>query len=197
MVRNGFPFLFQGCSMDISSIAVPTDRGAAERRIMSISGIGNYNYANGYAVKNSSNETGSQFVDTVAEKSVASKVDYDEKAFDYVAPNAPEKVKEAWMEAAKEMGTNGMGMAQNGMLTHISAMMVNRAENWMNGIENHEDILGDSVESALESAKQALYDLDNPLEPVTKRSLAVQQEIMKEREFYQAFISKLETLQDD
>jgi hypothetical protein len=47
------------------------------------------------------------------------------------------------------------------------------------------------------AAKQALYDLDNPLEPVTKRSLAVQHEIMKERGFYQAFISKLETLQDD
>jgi hypothetical protein len=83
------------------------------------------------------------------------------------------------------------------MLTHISAMMVNRAENWMNGIENDADVLGDSVTSALESAKKALYDLDNPLEPVSKRSLAVQQEIMKEREFYQAFISKLETLQDD
>jgi hypothetical protein len=51
------------------------------------------------------------------------------------------------MEAAKETGTNGMGMAQNGMLTHISA--------------------------------------DGPLELVTKCNLAVQQEIMKERGFYQ------------
>jgi hypothetical protein len=72
---------------------------------MSISGIGNYNYANGYEIKKFSNGTGSQFVDIVAEKSVASKVDYDEKAFEYVAPNAPEEVKEAWMEAAKETGT--------------------------------------------------------------------------------------------
>jgi hypothetical protein len=100
--------------------------------------------------------------------------DYDEKAFEYVASNAPEEVKAAWMEAAKETGANGLGMAQNGMLTHISAMLVKQAENWMNGIENDTDVLGDSVTSALQSAKQALYDLDNPLEPVSKRSIAVQ-----------------------
>jgi hypothetical protein len=181
---------------------------------MSISGIGNYSYANAYQNVNCITNQKSQNVNDFSnveifstiesqytdvgdvEKSVASKVDYDEKAFEYVAPNAPDEVKEAWMEAAKETGANGLGMAQNGMLTHISAMMVNRVENWINGIENDGDVLGDSVTSALESAKQALYDLDNPLEPVSKRSLAVQQEIMKERKFYQTFINKLETMQE-
>lgn len=139
------------------------------------------------------NVTESQFLDTYAEKA-AGKVDFDEKSFEYMAPNAPEEVKKAWMEAAKETGANGMGMASNGMLTHISAMLVNRAVNWMNGEENNSDVLGNSVESALEAARQALYNLDNPLEPVSKRSLEVQQEILKERNFYQAFIDKLESL---
>jgi hypothetical protein len=191
-------------------------KGSEKGEFMSVSGIVNYSYANAYqnvnhiTNKKSQNVNGfsnveifsaiaSQYTDDGdLEKSVASKVDYDEKAFQYVAPNAPDEVKEAWMEAAKETGANGLGMAQNGMLTHISAMMVNRVENWINGIENDGDVLGDSVTSALESAKQALYDLDNPLEPVSKRSLAVQQEIMKERKFYQTFINKnkLETMQE-
>jgi hypothetical protein len=177
---------------------------------MSISGIENYSCANVYQNVNRTTNQKSQNVNDFSnveifsaiasqytdDGDVENSVDYDEKAFEYVAPNAPDEVKEAWMEAAKETGANGLGMAQNGMLTHISAMMVNRVENWMNGIENDGDILGKSVTSALESAKQALYDLDNPLEPVGKRSLAVQQEIMKERKFYQAFISKLETMQE-
>ena len=37
-------------------------------------------------------------------------------------------------EAAKEVNANGLGIWGNGMLSHISQMMVQRAENWMNGI---------------------------------------------------------------
>ena len=32
-----------------------------------------------------------------------SDVDFDEKAFDMIGPNAPQKVKDAWMETAKEV----------------------------------------------------------------------------------------------
>lgn len=42
--------------------------------------------------------------------------DYNEKAFESLAPNAPEEVRNAWMEAARETGVNGMGQLQNGML---------------------------------------------------------------------------------
>lgn len=160
---------------------------------MEISSI-TFQYSAGHEVKTSKeNVKESRFLDTYIEKS-ANKVDFDEKSFEYMAPNAPEEVKKAWMEAAKETGTNGMGMAPNGMLTHISAMMVNRAVNWMNGEENNADVLGNSVGSALEAARQALYNLDNPLEPLSKRSLEVQQEILKERNFYQSFIDKLQNL---
>ena len=36
--------------------------------------------------------------------------DFDEKAFDMIGPNAPQDVKDAWMEAAKEVNANGMGI---------------------------------------------------------------------------------------
>ena len=66
------------------------------------------------------------------------------------------------MEAAKEIGANGLGIGKNGMMTHISQMMVERVERGWNG-GNPNDILGSSVQSALRAAKEALYDLDHPL----------------------------------
>ena len=41
-----------------------------------------------------------------------------------VGPNAPQDVKDAWMEAAKEVNANGLGIRGNGMMSHISQMMV-------------------------------------------------------------------------
>ena len=38
--------------------------------------------------------------------------DFDEKAFDMIGPNAPQDVKDAWMEAAKNVNANGMGKAR-------------------------------------------------------------------------------------
>ena len=67
--------------------------------------------------------------------------DFNEKAFDMIGPDAPQDVKDAWMEAAK----------------------------------------------------QALYNLDHPLEYVPK-SIEVQRACMKEREFYVAFLERLEKL---
>ena len=43
-------------------------------------------------------------------------VDFDEKAFDMIGSNAPQDVKDAWMEAAKEVNANGLGIKENGML---------------------------------------------------------------------------------
>lgn len=34
----------------------------------------------------------------------------DEKAFAMIGPNAPQDVKDAWMEAAKEVNANGLGI---------------------------------------------------------------------------------------
>lgn len=117
---------------------------------------------------------------------------YDEKAFDIVGPNAPQCVKDAWIESARQVGANGLGISHTGMYSHISQMMVQRIVNDYNGKSNSSDILGNSVESAIQATKQALYNLDHPLEPNTKKSIEVQQALMKEREFYAAFLEKLE-----
>ena len=122
-------------------------------------------------------------------------VDFDEKAFTMVGPNAPEDVKEAWMEAAKEVGANGLGIKENGMLSLISQMMVQRLNQQMKGdgdVDNI-DILGSTTESAMQATKQALYDLDHSREYVPK-SIEVQRVCMKEREFYVAFLERLEKL---
>ena len=113
-------------------------------------------------------------------------VDFDEKAFDMIGPNAPQEVKDAWMEAAKEVNANGMGIKKNGMLSHISQMMGD-------GDVDNIDILGNTTESAIQATKQALYNLDHPLEYVPK-SIEVQRACMKEREFYVAFLERLEKL---
>ena len=121
--------------------------------------------------------------------------DFNKKAFDMIGPNAPQEVKDAWMEAAKEVNANGMGITKNGMLSHISQMMVQRLNKQMKGESNVDniDILGNTTESAIQTTKQALYNLDHPLEYVPK-SIGVQRACMKEREFYVAFLERLEKL---
>ena len=119
--------------------------------------------------------------------------DYNEKAFDMIGPNALQDVKDAWMEAAKEVNANGMGIKKNGMLSHISRMMVQRLNKQLKGDADNIDILGNTIESASQATSQALYDLDYPREYVPK-SIEVQQACMKEREFYVAFLEKLEKL---
>ena len=99
------------------------------------------------------------------------------------------------MEAAKEVNANGLGIKKNGMLSHISQMMVQRLNKQMNGegdVDNI-DILGNTTDSAIQATKQALYNLDHPLEYVPK-SIEVLRACMKEREFYVAFLERLEKL---
>lgn len=124
-------------------------------------------------------------------------VDFDEKAFDMIGTNAPQDVKDAWMETAKEVNANGVEIKKNRMLSHISQMMVQRLNKQLKGdgdVDNNNiDILGNTIESAIQATSQALYDLDHPREYVLK-SIEVQQACMKEREFYVAFLEKLEKL---
>lgn len=163
---------------------------------MSIRGIGTIGYPMaGYETKRiETNVSENQFMDTLIEKESTDKSSHAEKAFRSVAPNAPEKVKTAWMETAAEIGIDGMGRMKNGMMGHISQMLVQQFTNQLNGKPNYNDILGNSVESALQATKKLLYDLENPLEPASQRSLEVQQQIMKEKAFYQSFINRLEMI---
>lgn len=136
----------------------------------------------------------SGFMEIAAEKAAQDKSDdYDEKAFEMVGPNAPQDVKDAWMDAAKEVNANGMGIRSNGMMGHISQMMVQRLNKQLKGVTENFDILGNSVESAIQATKQALHDLEHPI-VYTPRSIEVQQARIKEGEFYKAFLENLEKL---
>ena len=163
---------------------------------MSVSGIGTTHYPiAGYETRKAESVVPQKsFLDMVSEKAIEKKDDINEKAFEYIAPNAPESVKQAWIEAAKETGANGFGLLPNGMLSHISQLMVQSGIAWLKGETNFNDVLGNSVASAISSAQKALYDLDNPLEPNATRSIEVQQARNKEREFYIAFLEKLQNL---
>ena len=165
---------------------------------MGINGIGTAGYAvTGYTARKTGRSTESKavgFMETVAERiEQDKKTDYDEKAFEMVGPNAPQEVKDAWMDAAKEVNANGMGIRGNGMMSHISQMMVQRLNKQLKGETENFDILGSTVESAIQATKEALYDLEHP-RVYTPRSIEVQQAHIKEGEFYRAFLEKLERL---
>jgi len=165
---------------------------------MGINGIGTAGYpVTRYIVGKAekSAESGAVgFMETVAEKvEQDNTVDYDEKAFEMVGPHAPQKVKEAWMEAAKEVNANGTGIKKNGMMSHISQMMVQRCNKMLRGETDYSDILGSTVKSAIWATEKALYDLEHPLAPAY-RSKEAEQARIKEREFYVAFLEKLEQL---
>ena len=85
--------------------------------------------------------------------------DFDEKAFDMIGPNTPRDVKDAWMEAAKDVNANGMGIKKNGMLSHISQMMVQRLNKQLKGDGDADniDILGNTTESAIQATSQERY----------------------------------------
>ena len=165
---------------------------------MGISGIGVAGYpVTGHLTRKAERSTesgGVGFMEIVAEKAEQDKMaDYDEKAFEMVGPHAPQEVKDAWMEAAKEVHANGLGIRENGMMTHISQMMVQRLNKMFQGEYGSPDILGNSVKSAIRATKQALYDLEHPI-AYTPKSIEVQQSQIKERQFYHAFLEKLEQL---
>ena len=165
---------------------------------MGISGIGTAGYpltgCTARKMKRSVEPGTVGFMETVEEKAAQGRAaNQDEKAFEMVGPNAPQEVKDAWMDAAKEVNANGMGIRGNGMMSHISQMMVQRLNKQLRGETENFDILGNTVESAIQATKQALYDLEHPV-VYTPRSIEVQQARMKEGEFYRAFLEKLERL---
>ena len=165
---------------------------------MSINGISAGYYPTAYVNTNASKRTETaSFADTIAEKAETAKIDWEELAFEHAGPNAPQSVKDAWMEASKEAGANGLGYTSNGI--NVTEMYVQQFIKWYWGGKKAEfpDILGNSVESAIQAAQQALYNFDHPLEPNKVMSIEQQQARMKERQFYVAFLEKLEKLRSE
>lgn len=113
---------------------------------------------------------------------------------DNVAPNAPEAVLKAWQEAAREAGVDGLGRTADGKLSHISQMMAKQAIRWYHDVPEFNDLMGNDIASAIQAAQQALTALNNPLEPAAVKSREVQEQLQKERKFYEQFIDKLSPL---
>lgn len=108
--------------------------------------------------------------------------DFEERVLQSAGPNAPQSVKDAWMETVKEVGVNGLGETKNGR-THITDMHIQQIIAHYYGLSNSTDILGNSVESAMRATQKALYDFDHPLEPNRVISIEEQQALVKERQF--------------
>ena len=115
---------------------------------------------------------------------------YRDQAFQYVGRNAPDRVKQAWLDAADEIGIDGQGITGAGTLDHIPQFMIQRFIREYNGYDP-DDLLGRTVGSAMKAARDAIYSLDHPLEPDSTRSADVRRAREREREFYVRFLEKL------
>ena len=109
------------------------------------------------------------------------------EVFDKASSNAPTKVKEAWVDAAK-----ATGYLEGGKMNHISQLLIRQVINRENGVEDYQNVFGSSVASALQVAKELLYDLENPLTPISGRGENAREYVEQEKEFYRKFIENLE-----
>ena len=165
---------------------------------MGINGVSTNYYSSTYTNTQQVKATDTaSFTDIIAEKAESDKIDWEEEAFKHAGPNAPQSVKDAWMEAAKETGANGLGLTSNGQ--YHTEMLTQQIIAWYNGGKEGRpyDVLGSSVQSAIRAAQQAVYNFDHPLEPNKVMSIEERQYHMKERQFYAAFLEKLEKLQSE
>jgi len=163
---------------------------------MGINGIAADYYQAGYTNNKAAKaETGKSFSEIASQKVAEADKQYcmdrASAAFDTIGAHAPDEVRQAWMEASEETGSNGFSITSDGKHFHIPKLLVQHAIRWYNGEIDSDNILGSSVESAIRVAEKALYDIDHPLPGSPAKSIEVQQEIKKERAFYEAFLEKL------
>lgn len=112
-----------------------------------------------------------------------------EAAFENAGPKAPAIAKIAWMDAAKETG-----YLEGGKMNHISQLLIRQVVNRENGVEDYQNVFGESVASVLQAAREILYDLENPLTSNSSRSEEARMYTEQEKEFYKKFIEKLEEI---
>jgi hypothetical protein len=109
--------------------------------------------------------------------------------FNNMGPNAPKSVKDAWEKSLEETGINDLGCDENGE-DHITQMDILRViiEERTGGY----DILGNSVDSAIESVNLALSMLKNPITLEMDPQKIKRQE--KEQEFYETFLKNMKQI---
>ncbi len=167
---------------------------------MGINGIAPDYYQAGYTNNQvAKSEAGKSFAEIASQKVAEADKQYcldrASAAFDTIGAHAPDEVRQAWMEASEETGSNGFSITSDGKHFHIPKLLVQHAIRWYNGEVDPDNILGHSVQSAIRVAEKAIYDIDHPLPGSPAKSIEVQQETMKERAFYVAFLEKLQKLQ--
>ena len=170
---------------------------------MSINGISAGYYPTAYANnKTTKAETGKTFADIASQKSAeADKEAVQEKfsaVLDHIGLQAPDEVKQAWTEAEEETGgfftVYGLWISDDGKECQITKMMVDRFVRWFKGDVNQDDMLGNSVQSAMSAVEKWIYDLDHPLIGQPARSIEERRLIEMERKFYESFLDKLRQL---
>ena len=105
---------------------------------MDISGIGANYYQAGYTnSKATKAETGNTFAEIASQKVVEADKQYcldrASAAFDTIGAHAPDKVRQAWLEASEETGSNGFSITSDGKHFHIPKLLVQHAIRWYNG----------------------------------------------------------------
>ncbi len=119
---------------------------------------------------------------------------------DVIGANAPDEVRQTWTEAEKEIGADGhitkcgLWISNDGKHSHMTAVGVQIALKWAKGELDQTDLLGSSVESAINAVNKWIYDLEHPLAGQPARSVEEQRLSMNERKFYEAFLEKLKGL---
>jgi len=159
-------------------------------------------YTNNQVAKS---EAGKSFAEIASQKvAEADKENLSEKtskSIDLFGSNAPDEVRQAWMEAEEETGMHiakaGLYISPDGEHACFTRLAGQIAVKWAKGELNEtdqSDLLGSSVESAINAVNKWLYDLDHPLAGQPARSIEDQKYVAMERAFYEAFLEKLKGL---
>ena len=170
---------------------------------MSINGIAANYYQMGYTKYQATKaEAGKSFVEIASQKAAESdKETTQEKTsavLELIGANAPDEVRQAWTEAEKEMGgwftVGGSWVSADGKHSFMTQMGVQIALKWAKGELDQANLLGNSVQSAINAVEKWMYDFDHPLAGQPARSVEEQKLSMNERKFYETFLEKLKHL---
>ena len=128
---------------------------------MGISGIAANYYQVGYVNNKAAQaEAGKSFADIASQKVAEADKQYCQdrasEAFDTIGAHAPDEVRQAWLEASEETGSNGFSITSDGKHFHIPRLLVQHAIRWYNGeiepdkmqklITMNTQLIGDSLE---------------------------------------------------
>jgi len=100
---------------------------------------------------------------------------------DYYMQTVPEEVKSLWKETLEETGVNPFSARAGSTIGQLAM-----EQDFATG--GNDQLFGDTVESSIEAVNKILERIDNPLGAVTEEK---QIDLQEEKEFYTAFLNKL------